>query len=57
MANEHSKPDMRTRANFLRERAAHFKAQGDDESLNYAADLECEADEIDGDLNRAPLDA
>lgn len=37
----------RDRAAFLRDRAAHFKSQGDDESLNYAADLECEADEID----------
>lgn len=37
----------RQRAAFLRDRAAHFKAQGDDEALNYATDLECEADEID----------
>jgi hypothetical protein len=44
------------RAAFLREQAARFKAQGDDEALSYAADLECEADEIVNELNRGPVD-
>jgi hypothetical protein len=56
----HSSQDSSTqhcqRAAFLRERAAEFKARDDDAALSYAADLECEADEIDALLRAGPID-